>query len=356
MPIELNRRSFVGAAALLGAGVAAATLPAKANAVTSAQKKAEVQQVASQLDSINSEFESAVQQYNKAQDAYNDATNAVEECQSKISAAESKISTLQTRLDTRATSMYRNGSMSYLDVLLGTASFGDFATVWDTLNNLNADDADLVSESKAAKQELENTKEELAANQQAAKAAVSDADTYKAQVEAKQSEYDALYNSLSSEYQTLVAEEQAASEKAAAAAAAAYTPSVSSSSSSSGSSKKYAAASSIPTNGSVVDYAASRIGCAYVMGAAGPDAFDCSGLVMWCYAKIGISLPHYTESQYACAKAILDVSDAQPGDVLYHSGHVGISTGGASCIEAMGSKYGVCTSNNAGRWTCALRF
>ncbi len=351
MPIELNRRSFVGAAALLGAGVAATTLPEKANAVTAAQKKAEVQQVSNQLNSINSEFESAVQQYNKAQDQYNDATNAVEECQSKISAAESKISTLQTRLDTRATSMYRNGSMSYLDVLLGTASFGDFATVWDTLNNLNADDADLVSESKAAKQELENTKEELAANQQAAKAAVSDADTYKAQVEAKQAEYDSLYNSLSSEYQTLVAEEQAAAEKAAARASSAYSPSVSSS----GSSKKYASASSIPTNGSVVDYAASRIGCPYVYGASGPDTFDCSGLVMWCYAKIGISLPHNDASQKASASAILNPEDAQAGDVLWRSGHVAISTGGTNYIHAPHSG-AVVSYGSGGRWSCALRF
>ncbi len=352
MPLELNRRSFVGAAALLGACVAATTLPAKADAVTSAQKKAEVQQVSNQLNSINSEFEAAVQQYNKAQDEYNDATNAVEECQSKISAAESKISTLQTRLDTRATSMYRNGSMSYLDVLLGTASFGDFATVWDTLNNLNADDADLVSESKAAKQELENTKEELAANQQAARAAVSDADTYKAQIESKQAEYNNLYNSLSSEYQSLVAEEQAAAEKAAARAASAYSPSVSSSS---GSSKKYAAASSIPTNGSVVDYAASRIGCPYVYGASGPDSFDCSGLVMWCYAKIGISLPHNDASQKASAQAILDPEAAEAGDVLWRSGHVAISTGGTNYIHAPHSG-AVVSYGSGGRWSCALRF
>ena len=404
MHLELNRRSFVGAAVATGA--AAVAFPGRAHAVTSEEKQAEIQQVTTQLESLNSEFEAAVQQYNKAQDDYNDATNAVEECQEKIAASESKISTLQGRLDTRATSMYRNGSMSYLDVLLGTASFADFATVWDTLNSLNEDDANLVSESKTAKAELEATKEELAANQQAAKAAVVEANTYKTTVEQKQAEYNNLYDSLSAEYQELVQKEQEERERAAAAAAAAYTPTVrqettsndtnnntntdgggngssnssagntgggnarssssdddgdddsssSSSSSSSNSSSSSSSASSIPTNGSVVDYAESRLGCSYVWGASGPNSFDCSGFTMWCYAQIGISLPHYTESQYACAKAVLNVEDAQPGDILYHSGHVGISTGGASCIEAMGSAYGVCRSNNAGRWVCALRF
>ena len=402
MSLEIKRRSFVGAALAAGAGTF--FFPGQARAVTSEEKQAEIQEVTTKLDSLNSEFEAAVQQYNKAQDDYNDATNAVEECQSKIAAAESKISSLQGRLDTRATSMYRNGSMSYLDVLLGTASFADFATVWDTLNSLNEDDADLVAESKSAKAELEATKEELAANQQAAKAAVAEADNYRTTVEQKQADYNSLYNSLSAEYQELVKKEQEERERAAAAAAAAYTPTVrqeaasaensggntggtnaggsggntgtaaatsaattnddadedagdggdEGGSSSSGSS--YTAASSIPTNGSVVDYAESRLGCSYVWGASGPDSFDCSGFTMWCYAQIGISLPHYTESQYACAKAVLNVEDAQPGDILYHSGHVGISTGGASCIEAMGSAYGVCRSNNAGRWVCALRF
>ncbi len=366
MPLELDRRSFAKAAAVL-AGAAFALAPQQAHAITSAQKQAEVQQVASQLESINSEFETAVQQYNKAQDDYNSATNAVEECQEKISAAQEKIGGLQGRLETRATSMYRNGSMSYLDVLLGTASFADFATVWDTLNNLNEDDADLVSEAKAAKQELENTQEELAANQQAAKSAVSEANSYKATVEQKQSEYTSLYNSLSSEYQQLLEKEQAERDRAAAAAAAAYTPTVTqessgssgsssrSSSSSSSGSKSYASSSSIPTNGSVVDYARSRIGCPYVWGASGPDQFDCSGLTMWCYAKIGISLPHYDVAQKNAAKAILNPEDAAPGDILWRSGHVAISTGGTNYIHAPHSGAVVC-EGSGGRWTCALRF
>ena len=370
MPLELDRRSFTKAAAVV-AGAAFALAPQQAHAVTSAEKQAEVQQVASQLESINSEFETAVQQYNKAQDDYNNATNAVEECEEKISAAQEKIGGLQGRLETRATSMYRNGSMSYLDVLLGTASFADFATVWDTLNNLNENDADLVSQAKAAKQELENTQEELAANQQAAKTAVAEANSYKATVEQKQSEYTNLYDSLSSEYQQLLEQEQAERDRAAAAAAAAYTPTVtqesssSSSSSSSGSSSSgsssssssggYASSSSIPTNGSVVDYAYSRIGCPYVWGASGPDQFDCSGLTMWCYAQIGISLPHYDVSQKNCAKAILNPEDAAPGDILWRSGHVAISTGGTNYIHAPHSGAVVC-EGSGGRWTCALRF
>lgn len=76
-------------------------------------------------------------------------------------------------------------------------------------------------------------------------------------------------------------------------------------------------APSLPTNASVLDYAYSKIGYPYVWGGKGPDEFDCSGFVAWCYRQIGISLPSYTESLYARAKARFSPGEAQPGDVLY---------------------------------------
>ena len=58
----------------------------------------------------------------------------------------------------------------------------------------------------------------------------------------------------------------------------------------------------IPTANTVgaqaLQAAISRLGDPYVWGAAGPSQFDCSGLVMWAYAQVGIALPHYTGSQW----------------------------------------------------------
>ena len=353
MTMKINRRAFLGSALALGA--LSVVEPNKALAVTAAEKKSEVQSVAAQLNALNSDLETAIDQYNRTQDDYANATAKVEECQAKIDEQQKKIDELQTHIQTRATSMYRSGAMSYMDVLLGTGTFGDFATTWDTLNELNKDDADLVASAKVARTELENTKAELADQQQAAANAVSEAKTYKATIEAKQTEYNNLYNSLSTEYQQLLAEEQEAAAKAAEEAAKAYSPAASNGTSSSSSSTSNSGASSIPTHGSVVDYAASRVGCPYVWGASGPSSFDCSGLVMWAYAQIGISLPHYTESLYSCAKARISVDAAQPGDVLYRSGHVGISTGGNNYIHAPHTG-DVVKYASGGRWTCALRF
>ena len=76
-------------------------------------------------------------------------------------------------------------------------------------------------------------------------------------------------------------------------------------------------------------YAMTRRGDEYVWGAAGPSTFDCSGLVMWAYAQVGISLPHYTVSQYNMGEHI-SRSQLEPGDlVFFYAGidHVGIYLG-----------------------------
>jgi cell wall-associated NlpC family hydrolase len=74
----------------------------------------------------------------------------------------------------------------------------------------------------------------------------------------------------------------------------------------------------------------------YMWGAAGPNAFDCSGLVMWAYAKVGISLPHYTGAQWQMG---IHVSrrDLQPGDLVFfyaNIGHVGLYIGNGLMVDA----------------------
>lgn len=360
MEESLNRRSFLGAAIAGGvAGLASLVATPSAHAVTSAEKRAEVQAAKARLDSMTSQLEQTVAQFNAAQDAYDAAAAKVAECQVKIDEASAKISSLQGRLGNRATAMYREGATSYLDVLMGSNSFDDFASTWDMLDQLNAEDASLVDDAKATKAQLDAAKAELDANEQAAQAELDTQANLKASIEAQEAAYQAEYNSLSSEYQQLIAQEREAESRRQAAASAAYTPSMSSPSSSSSSSSSsgggYSSGSSIPSHGSVVDYAVSRLGCPYVWGASGPSTFDCSGLTMWCYRQIGISLPHYDRSQYAAARARLNPRDAAPGDILWRPGHVAISTGGTNYIHAPHTG-AVVSYGSGGNWVCALRF
>ena len=85
----------------------------------------------------------------------------------------------------------------------------------------------------------------------------------------------------------------------------------------------------------VVNAAMSRLGDQYVWGAAGPTTFDCSGLVVWSFAQVNISLPHYSYSQMAMGSPV-SYSDLQPGDLVFFYGgsHVGIYIGGGQFIHA----------------------
>jgi peptidoglycan DL-endopeptidase CwlO len=71
--------------------------------------------------------------------------------------------------------------------------------------------------------------------------------------------------------------------------------------------------------------ALTRIGDPYVWAAAGPDEFDCSGLVMWAYEQVGIQLQHFTGSQWDEGEHIPE-SELAPGDLLFffNLGHVGL--------------------------------
>jgi peptidoglycan DL-endopeptidase CwlO len=82
--------------------------------------------------------------------------------------------------------------------------------------------------------------------------------------------------------------------------------------------------------------AETKLGDPYVWGAAGPGSFDCSGLVMWSYAQVGISLDHFTGDQWNEGEHI-SRSQLQPGDLVFFFAdisHVGMYVGDGMMIDA----------------------
>lgn len=97
----------------------------------------------------------------------------------------------------------------------------------------------------------------------------------------------------------------------------------------------------------IVAYARQFIGKSYVWGTAGPNTFDCSGLVKFVFANFGISLPHSTgmlwenPSAYGTVVGTGRTNNAVAGDLILWSGHVAIYTENGHCVEALNRKYGV---------------
>ena len=400
--IDLSRRAFIGGAAALGA--TSLIIPEFAFAETAAEKQAEADAVRNQLVGLQADLETAGENYYAALDEQERAQRSMDEQQVKIDETTQEIEGLQDRLSTRARSMYRSGSTTFIDFLLGASSFAEFTQNWELLNQINANDADLVDQTKAAREQLQAAKDEFARQEQIAAQKAAECKQIHDEVQVKVQNATDLMNSLDEEARALLEQEQAAAAAAAAAQAQAEAEAAAAaaggngggnqgggsndggnqgggndggyqggggneggnqggggSSSGGGSTIVYpSGGGSAGDNSAAYSYACSRIGCPYVWGAEGPDSFDCSGLVTWAYRQLGIELPHQSEAQMARATRVVSVSEARPGDVLWRYGHVGIAGGYGGTPYVHAPTFGACVRNTDSlswsNFTNALQF
>lgn len=92
----------------------------------------------------------------------------------------------------------------------------------------------------------------------------------------------------------------------------------------------------ISGNNKIIEIARTKLGCAYSWGATGPNTFDCSGFVMWVYQQNGISVPRSTSGYkpYLGTDKEISWDEAQPGDIVWRDGHMGIYLGDDKYIHA----------------------
>lgn len=83
----------------------------------------------------------------------------------------------------------------------------------------------------------------------------------------------------------------------------------------------------------VVEVAARYVGVPYVYGGTTPDGFDCSGFTSYVYAQLGITLPR-TSSEQRNVGTVVSREEAQPGDLVWSPGHIGIYAGEGMMIDA----------------------
>lgn len=357
--MKLRRRIAGGAvAAVLTCGL---MIPQAAFAEPdSASKQAEAQAVLASLNSMQMELDQASANYGEALAEQEAAQQSADEAQTRIDEINVEIADVQSRLGDRAHSMYRSGAASFLDLLLGSTSFSEFATNWDLLNKVNNNDAELVQKNKDLRDEAQQQKDTFDEQTRIAAQKADEAKQLQDEAQSTVNSMQATYDSLSAEVAELVAQEKAAQEAAAAAQAQQTVEQSanqaasndngesndggsnggyidnggSSDGGSNGGGSNGGSSSSQPsynpsTGNAVVDRAYSKIGCWYSWGAVGPDTFDCSGLVSYAltgsYSRLGTTYTFMAWPQ---------VSDPQPGDICTSSYHCGIYIGGGQMIHA----------------------
>lgn len=285
-----------------------------------------------QLSTLQEQLGQAENDYNQAVADKQDAEKKIVEAQDKISEAEDKIAEVQEKLGTRARSMYRTGSTSIIDLILGSTTWSEFVNNWSLLEILNNNDAELVAETKSLRDELNEQKATLEENKKIAEEKEKSAAATLAETQTLVNSQQAVYNNLSEEAAAELERQQAQEQQQQQQQVINNIEN-----NNTGGTTNSNVNNSKPqtvTGNVVVDRAYAELGKPYVWCGVGPDGYDCSGFVSYCltgsHSRLGTTYTFMNWTQ---------VTDPQPGDVCICSYHTGIYIGGGQMIHA--ATYGV---------------
>ena len=119
---------------------------------------------------------------------------------------------------------------------------------------------------------------------------------------------------------------------------------------------KGASASNAGLGQQIADYGLQFVGNPYVYGGTSlTNGADCSGFVQSVYRNFGINLPRTSGEQGACGSAVASLAEAQPGDLIWYSGHIGIYIGNGQIVHASSAKTGIKVSNAGYRTILSIR-
>jgi cell wall-associated NlpC family hydrolase len=378
----MTARARAGAVAAVLLVVATLAAPAGADQV--GDKQRQVQQIADQIEQLSNRAADLGERLNGAQLALNAAQADVKAAEDKLAGLQQKLGTMRSALSSFALKAYVYADQTGgLVGLLSGSSITDGAAQRAGYQNVALGaNIDMTDQVQAVIQDVHG--EQLVLDSRKQKAAQL-ADGYAAaQKQAQQAlgQQQQAQVKVKGELATLLVQEQ--QRRAAAAAAAAQAaqkaivaaPQSPATGTTTGTKPAPAAApkatpapAAAPAQGNAqklvskpvaappqidipatspgaaiaVRAALSQVGKGYQFAAAGPDAYDCSGLTMWAWAQAGVSLPHYSKAQYESLPHV-PLNALQPGDlVFFYSSisHVGIYIGGGQMVDAANPALGV---------------
>jgi peptidoglycan DL-endopeptidase CwlO len=335
-------------AAALAVVAAAAAEPARITA-----KQADAQHVLAEIDAIDMQLDRAV-------DAYNGATVRLQRIESdlatnqrRLTIARANLANARGRVADRVVALYTSNEPDTLMVLFGSSSLGDLIDRLDSVNRISSQDARIAAEVTRYRNEVQSRQRRLERARTAQKREVAQRAARRAAIEQQLAKRQALLASIKDEIAKLQTAERARQAQLAAQARARVAstqpaPPTQDSNQAPPSNPSPPSPSPPPpapspppvgpppsTHGGVVGIALRYLGVPYRWGGASPSGFDCSGFVMYVFAKVGVYLPHNAAMQYGYGRPVAR-SQLQPGDVVFFNGlgHDGIYIGGGQFVHA----------------------
>lgn len=282
--------------------------------------KAEAQALLNLIEELNDELSAATEEYNYANQQLEDTQAAIKRTTANIKKAQKDLAAIQDQLNQRVVNIYKSGNLTMLGVILSTDSFSDLVSRLDQLQRLGKQDAELIDQVQGYKQKVADRKADLEVELRQQQEYTEQTEAAKKKVLAQLEKQKKALKGKEAQIAKLKKEEAARQAKLAAEARA-----------------RKAFLASRP--GKVINIAMQYLGVPYVWGGSSPRGFDCSGLVQYCYAKVGVYLPHSSRMQYNYGRHV-SRSQLKPGDLVFFWNpihHVGIYIGNGKMINATGN-------------------
>jgi cell wall-associated NlpC family hydrolase len=325
--------------------VAALAGPAQANKISAT--RAQIAAIEQQLNAFDVKLEASINAYDDARQHLADVRGQIHDNTIRLTVARHNLKVAQADLATFMVSTYKgNGNDDPAAYVLSSGSFSDLVNRVEYVQRVSKSEGELLDAITTAEHEIAKRQAALKAEEADAKNLVARKAQQKATIQSQLSQRQHLLDSVKGSLRQEIARRNAARDAAAKRRAAALaqqqqqsTPPPSGSGSDGGSSGGGGGSFNPPPAGTLGEQAAALaqqyLGVPYVWGGASPSGFDCSGLVVYVYGQLGVSLPHFTGSLWNSG-AHVSSDQLAPGDLVffYNLDHVGIYIGGGLFVHA----------------------
>jgi len=324
------KRLFAASALLTGLVCVAVATAIAAPPISA--KQAEAQGISAKLQQLDASAQVANSRYEAANARLQLLRQQLSKNTEALAVARNNLSTARKALAQRLVAIYTSqADQSSLAVILGAKSLGDLVSRLETISSVTKQDSALIQQVRSYQRAIARHRKLLKSAKHSVGRLVLQRAAAQRAIAAKIAAEQRLYSSVQSQIAQLEAAQRAQQAAAVRQSQSAVVVQQIGGGILDGNipGDRYSAA---------VGIAEQYLGVPYKWGGASPSTgFDCSGLIMYVYAQLGVSLPHYTVSQYNYPNSVhVPRSQLQPGDLVFFAGlgHEGIYIGNNQFIHA----------------------